>query len=69
MCRVECSFVSSSARTSASSPERSATTAVDVLVYAAVVATIVSGADYFFGVRRRIERQRSDGDPAEAGPA
>ena len=46
-----------------------ATTAVDVLVYAAVVATIVSGADYFFGVRRRIERQRSDGDPAEAGPA
>jgi len=33
-----------------------ATAAVDVLVYAAVVATIVSGADYFFGVRRRIER-------------
>lgn len=45
-----------------------ATTAVDVLVYAAVVATVISGADYFFGVRRRIERRRS-GDPAEPGPA
>src|SRR6185295_13897661 len=46
-----------------------ATTAVDVLVYAAVVATIVSGADYFFGVRRRIERQRSGEGTAEEGPA
>jgi CDP-diacylglycerol--glycerol-3-phosphate 3-phosphatidyltransferase len=31
---------------------------VDVLVYAAVVATVVSGADYFFGLRRRIEEER-----------
>ena len=46
-----------------------ATAAVDVLVYAAVVATIVSGADYFFGVRRRIERQRSGEGTAEEGPA
>src|SRR6188472_3540700 len=43
--------------------------AVDPLVYAAVVATIVSGADYFFGVRRRIERQRSGEGTAEEGPA
>ena len=47
-----------------------ATTAVDVLVYAAVAATVISGADYFFGVRRRIERQRGEGEAdAEAGPA
>ncbi|HEU4802877.1 MAG TPA: CDP-diacylglycerol--glycerol-3-phosphate 3-phosphatidyltransferase [Solirubrobacterales bacterium] len=46
-----------------------ATAAVDVLVYAAVVATIVSGADYFFGVRRRIERQRAGEGPAGEGPA
>jgi len=40
-----------------------ATTAVDILVYAAVAVTVISGADYFFGVRRRIEKQRkADGD-------
>ena len=33
--------------------------AVDVLVYAAVAATVISGADYFFGLRRRIEEQRA----------
>ena len=56
-----------------------ATTAVDVLVYAAVAVTVISGADYFFGVRRRIERQRArrrsgrgrrrlrHGVPAQAG--
>ena len=38
--------------------------AVDALVYVAVAVTVVSGADYFFGFRRRIEagRERS---PAE----
>jgi CDP-diacylglycerol--glycerol-3-phosphate 3-phosphatidyltransferase len=46
-----------------------ATAAVDVLVYAAVAATIVSGADYFVGVRRRIERQRAGEGPAGEGPA
>ena len=46
-----------------------ATAAVDVLVYAAVVATILSGADYFFGVRRRIERQRAGEGTAEKEPA
>ncbi|HEY7151985.1 MAG TPA: CDP-diacylglycerol--glycerol-3-phosphate 3-phosphatidyltransferase [Solirubrobacterales bacterium] len=31
---------------------------VDVLVYLAVVATVISGADYFFGLRRRVEEER-----------
>ena len=31
---------------------------VDVLVYLAVVVTVVSGADYFFGLRRRVEEER-----------
>lgn len=30
----------------------------DVLVYVAVAATVLSGADYFFGLRRRIEEQQ-----------
>ncbi|HEV2858268.1 MAG TPA: CDP-diacylglycerol--glycerol-3-phosphate 3-phosphatidyltransferase [Solirubrobacterales bacterium] len=37
---------------------------VDVLVYVAVAVTVVSGADYFFGLRRRIEeleRERAAG--------
>jgi CDP-diacylglycerol--glycerol-3-phosphate 3-phosphatidyltransferase len=33
---------------------------VDVLVYAAVAVTIVSGADYFFGLRRRIDEQQRE---------
>ena len=32
--------------------------AVDVLVYAAVAATVISGADYFLGLRRRLEAER-----------
>ena len=32
---------------------------VDALVYLAVAATVISGADYFFGLRRRIERERA----------
>ncbi len=31
---------------------------VDVLVYLAVAATVLSGADYFLGLRRRLEQQR-----------
>jgi CDP-diacylglycerol--glycerol-3-phosphate 3-phosphatidyltransferase len=31
---------------------------VDTLVYAAVLVTVVSGVDYFFGLRKRIEAQR-----------
>jgi CDP-diacylglycerol--glycerol-3-phosphate 3-phosphatidyltransferase len=33
--------------------------AVDVLLYLAVAMTVVSGADYFFGLRRHIDRERS----------
>ena len=33
---------------------------VDVLVYAAVAATVLSGADYFFGLRRRLEEARAE---------
>ena len=31
---------------------------VDVLVYLAVAVTVISGADYFFGLRRRVEQER-----------
>ena len=34
--------------------------AVDVLVYVALAATVISGADYFFGLRRRIEQQQRE---------
>jgi CDP-diacylglycerol--glycerol-3-phosphate 3-phosphatidyltransferase len=33
---------------------------VDVLVYLAVAMTVISGADYFFGLRRRFEDQRKE---------
>jgi CDP-diacylglycerol---glycerol-3-phosphate 3-phosphatidyltransferase len=33
-------------------------TAVDVLVYLAAAATVISGADYFFGLRRRLALER-----------
>jgi CDP-diacylglycerol--glycerol-3-phosphate 3-phosphatidyltransferase len=32
--------------------------AVDVLVYLAVAVTVISGADYFFGLRRRLHEER-----------
>jgi len=32
---------------------------VDLLVYAAVAATLISGADYFFGLRRKTEEASS----------
>jgi len=44
--------------------------AVDALVYLAVLATVISGFDYFFGLRRRFAEQQSkepgspDGDSA-----
>jgi CDP-diacylglycerol--glycerol-3-phosphate 3-phosphatidyltransferase len=31
---------------------------VDLLVYLAVAATVVSGADYFFGLKKRVEQAR-----------
>ncbi len=33
---------------------------VNVLVYIALAATVISGADYFFGLRRRIEEQQKE---------
>ena len=35
--------------------------AVDALLYLAVAVTVISGADYFFGIRRRMEQARRDG--------
>ena len=31
--------------------------AVDVLMYVAVAMTVISGADYFFGLRKRLARR------------
>ncbi len=31
---------------------------VDVLLYVAVAVTLISGADYFFGLRRKLEQER-----------
>jgi CDP-diacylglycerol---glycerol-3-phosphate 3-phosphatidyltransferase len=42
--------------------------AVDVLVYVAVAVTVISGADYFFGLRRRIAEQRAAGAHAPTRP-
>ncbi len=33
---------------------------VDALVYLALAVTVLSGADYFFGLRRRIEEQQKE---------
>ena len=33
---------------------------VDILVYLALVVTVLSGADYFFGLRKRIEEQQRE---------
>jgi CDP-diacylglycerol--glycerol-3-phosphate 3-phosphatidyltransferase len=45
--------------------------AVDALLYLAVAVTVVSGADYFFGVRRRMEEARRGikREPATGSPA
>jgi CDP-diacylglycerol---glycerol-3-phosphate 3-phosphatidyltransferase len=41
---------------------------VDALVYLAVAATLISGADYFFGLRRRIEAEREARAVAKTKP-
>lgn len=46
-----------------------ATLAVDLVVYAALAATVISGVDYFFGVRRRLEAEGDDPAPAHAPAA
>jgi CDP-diacylglycerol--glycerol-3-phosphate 3-phosphatidyltransferase len=33
---------------------------VDILVYVALAVTVLSGADYFFGLRKRIEQQQRE---------
>ena len=33
---------------------------IDLLLYAAVIITVVSGADYFFGLRKRMEKARRE---------
>jgi CDP-diacylglycerol---glycerol-3-phosphate 3-phosphatidyltransferase len=33
---------------------------VDILVYVALAVTVISGADYFFGLRKRIEEQQKE---------
>jgi CDP-diacylglycerol--glycerol-3-phosphate 3-phosphatidyltransferase len=42
---------------------------VDVLVYLAVAATVISGADYFFGLRRHLEEEREQRMGAKTKPA
>jgi CDP-diacylglycerol---glycerol-3-phosphate 3-phosphatidyltransferase len=42
---------------------------VDLLVYAALIVTVVSGADYFFGLRRRIEEEQKTRAAAKAEPS
>ncbi len=42
---------------------------VDVLVYAAVAVTVISGIDYFFGLRGMIEEQRRAAAKRHAGAA
>jgi CDP-diacylglycerol--glycerol-3-phosphate 3-phosphatidyltransferase len=46
--------------------------AVDLLVYVAVAVTLISGADYFFGLRNRLNERRAEqakAKPARTGPA
>jgi CDP-diacylglycerol--glycerol-3-phosphate 3-phosphatidyltransferase len=42
---------------------------VDVLVYLALAVTVISGADYFFGLRRRIEEEQKLRAGAKTKPA
>jgi CDP-diacylglycerol---glycerol-3-phosphate 3-phosphatidyltransferase len=40
--------------------------AVDLLVYAAVAMTVISGADYFFGLRKRMDEHRAQAQGASS---
>jgi CDP-diacylglycerol---glycerol-3-phosphate 3-phosphatidyltransferase len=42
---------------------------VDALVYLAVAVTLISGADYFFGLRRRFEEERESRAKVKANPS
>jgi CDP-diacylglycerol---glycerol-3-phosphate 3-phosphatidyltransferase len=37
---------------------------VSVLLYVTVVVTVVSGLDYFFGIRRRMQQAQTRGAPS-----
>jgi CDP-diacylglycerol--glycerol-3-phosphate 3-phosphatidyltransferase len=43
--------------------------AVDLLVYVAVAVTVISGADYFFGLRSRLNERRAEQRRAEQAKA
>jgi CDP-diacylglycerol--glycerol-3-phosphate 3-phosphatidyltransferase len=42
---------------------------VNILVYVALVATVISGADYFFGLRKRIDEQQKERAAAKLNSA
>jgi CDP-diacylglycerol--glycerol-3-phosphate 3-phosphatidyltransferase len=42
---------------------------VDLLVYLALIVTVISGADYFFGLRKRIEAQQKERSGAKVKTA
>jgi CDP-diacylglycerol---glycerol-3-phosphate 3-phosphatidyltransferase len=42
---------------------------VDILVYVALAVTVISGVDYFFGLRRRIEEQQKERAAAKLNSA
>ena len=42
---------------------------VDVLLYVAVAITLISGVDYFLGVRRRLDEHTAEQAPPPTGPA
>lgn len=51
---------------------QSSPTGVDILVYAAVAMTVISGADYFLGLRRHMEEAvplEETGEPSDREPA
>ncbi len=41
---------------------------VDVLVYLALAATVISGLDYFFGLRKRLAEERESKTAAKTEP-
>ena len=42
-------------------------TSVDVLVYVALAVTVISGVDYFFGLRKRLDEERERRASAKSG--
>jgi hypothetical protein len=48
---------------------RSRPVVVDVIVYATVLITVLSGADYFFGLRRRLAELAAEKRAAARTPA